>query len=186
MSKNTPQENRGFALLLALVISSIALSIGLSMLYISIKQLTLGTTTHGSEIAFQAANAGMECLRRSRISDETDYVTNGGEVTVDCLGQTGTMTDTNPDNQIQAFDYQFDWTPPGESNERCIKFEAYAFNASSSDVTYNFAPERGIPPRVCSMGDICSTAFVRGFNRSCTEVDAGSIFTVQREISIEF
>jgi hypothetical protein len=177
------QENKGFALLLSLIISSIALSIGLSMLHITIKQLTLGTTTRGSEIAFQVASAGMECLRHVRANDPVDYITDGGTVTVDCLGQSGTMTDSDVDPEIQDFTYQFDWVTVDGS--QCIEFEAYVIDASSNAVTLYFTAEREAAPKVCALGDICSVAFVRGFNRSCA--DAGSsIFTVQRELSIEF
>ena len=84
MNKKQLQENKGFALLLSLIISSIALSIGLSMLHITLKQLTLGTTTRGSEVAFQVARAGMECLRQARSNDPVDYVSDGGTVTIDC------------------------------------------------------------------------------------------------------
>ena len=183
MNKKQLQENKGFALLLSLIISSIALSIGLSMLHITLKQLTLGTTTRGSEIAFQVANAGMECLRHARNEDPVDFITDGGEVTVNCLGQSGTMTDSDGDTEIQEFNYQFDWV--NADGTQCLEFEAYAMDASSAEVTLNFAVEREMLDKVCALGDVCAIAFVRGFNRSCA--DAGSsIFTVQRELSIEF
>jgi len=181
MNKITQQKEKGFALLLALIISSIALSIGLSMLHITLKQLTLGTTTRGSEVAFQAANAGMECLRYARSQDAADFITNGGIVTFDCLGQTSAVVDVNGTDGIQEFHNQFDWSYNGES--LCIEIEAYLLNAVNAPGVKIF-PNRNIT-KTCALGDICTIAFSRGYNRSCADVGA-SIFTVQREISIEF
>ncbi len=68
MNKHTPQTG-GFALLLTLIISSVALSIGLSLLDITVKQLSLGATARESEIAFQVAATAMNCLQFARNTD---------------------------------------------------------------------------------------------------------------------
>jgi len=175
-------NNKGFALLLSLIISSIVLSIGLSMLNITLKQLTLGTTTRGSEIAFQTASAGMECLRYTRTAKSADFVA-GNPVIADCLVTTAS-TRSQPDTDVDLYHFDdMDWSISGGS--QCIDMDVYIFNASvtgaNADVT---ADARGVS-KTCSAGDICTYGFVQGYNRSCAEITS-SIFTVQRELTIEF
>jgi Tfp pilus assembly protein PilX len=55
-------HKRGFVLLFAVLISSILLSIGLGMFSIAYKELLLSTTDRESQVAFYAADTGMECV----------------------------------------------------------------------------------------------------------------------------
>lgn len=48
----------GFALLLALIVSSVVLAIGISILNISVNQINLSATARESEFSFQAAHIG--------------------------------------------------------------------------------------------------------------------------------
>lgn len=58
MIKNQP---RGFTLLIAVVLTSVLLSVGLALLDISLKQVTLSSTARQSQYAFYAADSAMEC-----------------------------------------------------------------------------------------------------------------------------
>lgn len=53
--------HKGFTLIIAVLISSVVLSIGLSMFNISIKQSILSSTARESQSSFFAADSGMEC-----------------------------------------------------------------------------------------------------------------------------
>ena len=170
------QKNKGFALLLSLIISSIALSIGLSMLQITMKQLTLGTTTKGSEIAFQATNAGMECLRYHR----KDFAA-GGTVTVSCLGLDVNMTESGGAVVNRYTEKDFNLPVPGGSV--CIKMQAMVVQPSSDHTESNIF-DTGKDSE-CKANDTCMYAIVRGHNRSCAEI-GGSIFTAQRELTHGF
>jgi Tfp pilus assembly protein PilX len=59
--KNTNQ--RGFALLFSVLVSSLLLSIGLSIFSIAIKELSISTSGRQSQLAFYAADSGRECAR---------------------------------------------------------------------------------------------------------------------------
>jgi len=52
---------KGFAMLFAVLASSIVLSIGLSIFNLTIKELTLSSSGSESQIAFYAADTGAEC-----------------------------------------------------------------------------------------------------------------------------
>ena len=183
MNKYQTQQ-RGFALLLSLIISSIALAIGLSMLHITLKQLTLGSTTRGSEIAFQAANAGMECLRYTRNLETLDFVAGDSSVPLSCLGASGNFTFDGSASPVYRYTYPtLNWNT--SDGNVCIDMELFVVDASGAPpagITHTF-PNSG--NKTCSSGDVCTYGFVRGYNRSCGEI-AGSIFTVQRELTAEF
>src|SRR6056297_3030355 len=70
MADNT-QSQSGFALLVSLIVVSVVVSVGLVLLDVTIKQLRLSSNSTDSEIAFHAANAGMECAQfwRRDLSD---------------------------------------------------------------------------------------------------------------------
>lgn len=55
------ETNGGFTLLLSVLIASLILTIGLSILNIAFKELTLSSSARESVIAFYAADSGAEC-----------------------------------------------------------------------------------------------------------------------------
>lgn len=52
---------KGFAMLFSVLVSSLLVAIGLSIFNITLKELTISTAGRESQIAFYAANSGMEC-----------------------------------------------------------------------------------------------------------------------------
>jgi len=58
------QPNRGFAMLFSVLVSSLLVVIGLSIFNITLKELTISTSARESQIAFYAANSGLECALR--------------------------------------------------------------------------------------------------------------------------
>ena len=54
--------NSGFALLFAVLMSSLMLSIGLSIFGIAIRELSISTAARQSIFAFYAADSGRECV----------------------------------------------------------------------------------------------------------------------------
>ncbi len=59
--KKTIQNNRGYTLLFAVLVSSIVLSVGISILTISKKEFLLSSSARESISAFYAADSGLEC-----------------------------------------------------------------------------------------------------------------------------
>ncbi len=66
------QYNKGYTLLFAVLVSSLVLSVGISILNISKKEFLLSSSARESTIAFYAADSGLECAaywdRRSKFS----------------------------------------------------------------------------------------------------------------------
>jgi hypothetical protein len=55
------RRNRGFTLFIAIIVSSLLLSVGFSLSNIIFKQLIFSSTGKDSQIAFYAADSGVEC-----------------------------------------------------------------------------------------------------------------------------
>ena len=183
----TQKNEKGFALLLAVIVSSVVMSVGLSMLNITLKQLSLGSNTRGSEIAFQVANAGMECLQYNynTLINDSDFTTSDGQsVSFSCFGDTDIVSDAQSgDSEIQQFNPEFDWNTAGASSDYCVEFEVHVINATGGAVSQSF-PDRGITEN-CALGDICTAAFSRGHNKDCSAIGNG-VTAVQRELTIVF
>lgn len=178
------QNNKGFALLLSLIISSIVLSIGLSMLHVTLKQLTLGSTTKGSEISFHATSAGMECLRYERNTQSAAFESTaaGGTISIDCLGTTISATDTAGGSRVNRYYFEGDWNTT--DGDLCIKMDIMIVQDPTGDNTRTNIFGTGENPE-CTQNDVCTYALVKGHNRSCADI-GNSIFTVQRELTLGF
>lgn len=55
------KEPRGFTLLIAILLSTIAVTLGVSLLEVSYKQVILSSTAKQSQYAFYSADSAMEC-----------------------------------------------------------------------------------------------------------------------------
>ena len=80
-------SSRGFALLMTLLVVAVVVSITLAVIELSIKQLNLAVTAKDSEIAFHAANAGMECVRYARRTASTSLESGENSVRFDCFNK---------------------------------------------------------------------------------------------------
>lgn len=181
-------NHQGFALLLTLMVVSVVLSIGLTLLNITIKQLTLSVTGRESEIAFHIAGAMLECtlLHRQRPSTASEFEDGTGP---DMLCGTVTSSDTDIGNdtavangRVYHHDYQFNYS---SGRGACGEVSMYVLDASADtgDVTTTFSGE-GLADATCASGNTCTVAFARGFNRDCGNLS--SLRTVQREFSVRF
>jgi hypothetical protein len=82
---------RGFTLLVAVVLSSVALAIGLSLLNISYKQVLLASAAKQSQNAFYAADSVLECaLYFDQQLDAFNYITAAPAASIICNGITVT------------------------------------------------------------------------------------------------
>ncbi len=174
-------DNRGFALLLAMIVAGVVVSIGLSLLSITLKQLDLRMNTRGSEVAFQAAAAGMDCVRFLRNAYPTQFTEDGGTVPVECFDLSGvTISDTDSVTWRQQFSTQLDWSTA--VGNRCLDIEVVVLNATADARSYT---PSGRPTITCDSGDICTTAWVAGYNTACTNI-SGNNNAVQRELTASF
>ena len=89
-------SQRGFTLLIAVILASVALAIGLALLDIAYKQVVLASAAKQSQTAFYAADSVMECaLYYDQQRNLFAYSASSGSVT--CNGNSAVAaTFTNP------------------------------------------------------------------------------------------
>lgn len=190
MAFKTTTTESGFALLLSIIISSVVLSIGLTLLSVTLKQLNLSATGRESEIAFQMANLGMECGRYWR----TEYTlpfslnsTNANELRIDCSDITNLAPREfetigiagAPTSYLNRAKYFFDIQVGPEL--RHVALEINVIVANEDIVDYPIGRIR----KNCSADERCTVIVSQGYNREESEVTS-SIFAVQRELTAEY
>lgn len=196
MTHPDQQTRAGFALLITVIVLGVVAAVGLAMVELTINQVRLATNAKDSEVAFHAANAGLECARYWRSNQSAAVESGDSTLTPSCFG--GSLTDnTASDPELasgvsgdgSAYQYQWDFT--WGSPERCSRVNLIAAVADSggSGMTVNnmetLVP--GYPDgttKDCDAGGRCTVISVQGFNRACGNV--GTFGTVQREVLVQF
>lgn len=194
----------GFALLLSIVVASIVLAIGITMLNLTVKQLTLSSVARESNISFHAAEAGTDCIRYWRqkkagkfIDDTIGFFADRNNApNIKCFGKNsnyrfGERLDRKRSGYMNKFIYQYDWGY--KTDKFCTEIDMYIMVAdgNGNDYTYNFAKHNisvaagkdGV--KTCRADDVCTLTIVRGYNRACSDL-ASSLMTVEREITSQF
>jgi len=90
MIKKIKSKNKGFAILFAVLISSLLLAVGFSVYNISVKELVISNFEAGSRQAMYSAQSGMECalywgsLPLSQIKDSFPQISAGSSKDFTC------------------------------------------------------------------------------------------------------
>lgn len=195
-NNKTQPNNKGFALLLTLLVVAVLVSIGLSVLSLTIKQVRLASNARDSEAAFHAANAGLECAVYWR-RQEADDMENGRSIgPIRCFKEPSSqnVTPSTIINTTNAkafrYQYQFQWGDP----VRCTQIDTIVGSSSLSGTGLTIPDVRtyieGYPSdssnnarKECEPGTRCSIISVRGYNKACSLIN--SYGTVQREVLLE-
>ncbi len=100
----THTTHKGFALLIAVILSSVALAIGLALLDISFKQVVLATAAKQSQVAFYAADAALECaLYYDQQVNAFDYTTPVSGLSCDALAVTNYSSPNGSNPRVTTF-----------------------------------------------------------------------------------
>jgi len=188
------KQKSGFALLISLIVVGVVVSIGLTILDVTVKQMSLSTNSKESESAFHAANAGLECIQHWRLKDADDFEV-GDSVSVTCFGlpdktltavslPSGVLT---PHGDLHLYETEFTWN--SSAGDRCSEITMFIINSSDSEK----AEVQGIkdifpgypygPRKDCEISGRCTVTAVRGYNKSCSNKNTTG--TIQREVLIE-
>lgn len=196
----------GFALLMTLLVVSVIISVGLTILDVTIKQVRLSSNAKESEIAFHAASAGLECAQYQR-RNQAAVMEAGTTLTADCFGvrvartnstvtsissNSITVTPANASTTSYHYAYQVTWGPNNE--KRCSHVDTIIINAPTATGTVNQTDMSAIIPgypssgKTCPTGGICTVVAVKGFNRACPDSPSARFpaGTVQREVLLEY
>jgi len=114
-------NNRGFTLLLAALVASIALSLGASIYNIVQKQLILSSLGRDSQFAFYAADMATECalfwdVRTDQSGGHTLWASTTPPASVSCEGQAASSTFAY---SAPTSTFSFQYQPSGSSVGNC-------------------------------------------------------------------
>jgi hypothetical protein len=188
MKRNT--HERGIALLVTLLIMTVILGVSSSLLNVTLKQYQFSSIGLQSEIAFHAANAGVECLMYHDYLNypisKFDVNGNGtgttSESNVLCMGQTSNDF-VNGGNTVVSGEeqrFQFNWqdTTVAGSPTLCTNVSIYKYynTATAQDMSASLGR-----PVSCTAGVICTVIKSRGYNVPCSATTTPR--TVERELT---
>ena len=181
------KEHRGFALLLSIIVSSVVLAIGVSILKISVNQLQLSATARESEMAFQASQSLTECLKYRAAPLDSPYRSLPFPAPMEyCMGTLPRDVTEDVSSNFAQYSYVYEW---GTDPQLCGAAQLYIMDATDGDVTHQFPlkaiGDSGDGWKTCDAGGSCAVLVTQGYNRPCDQL-SGSIFTIQRELTSEF
>ena len=199
MSTRIQNNQSGITLLITLLLMGVLLGIGATLLNITLKQLQLSSIALESEIAFQAANAGVECALYYDFVDPGhpfDVFGDGKEQanapSISCMGsplvsaaddvsssgkadEDESSTNTKHNGKAASGDeqrFRFEWS------NRCTEVSVYKFFED-----YGKDPDDiGIEVKVngekmrdaeCPEGSECTVIQSRGYNVACGDINTG-------------
>lgn len=155
------KNNRGFAILFAVTLSGIILSIALGVSNIAVREVKFSTSTRFSNEAFFAADTGAECAFYNDRSTSSSFLQNGGSGNVECLGQ-----------KLDLFgDFNSGWSfivpGLGQSGESCAK--VYVTKVEDFDT-----------------GAITTTIVSKGYNIGDELCESTNINRIERELKTTY
>jgi hypothetical protein len=163
MKKIKTKNNRGFAILFAVTLSSIVLGIALGVVNISLKEIKFGTSARSTNDAFFAADTGIECALANDKSTSESFI-EAGEPFVYCLG--GEIV---PEGSYPFFEFVISGL--GSAEQSCAKISVLKTEAIDQQ-----------EPPVPATTTIISKGYDTG-DESCDSVNPDRI---EREIKITY
>lgn len=187
-------QKEGFALLITLVVVSVVLAIGLSLLFVTTRQYLLAVTANESEKAFQSAQIGLECLRYHRAQPATlakflrDDLSDPTP-SLECAGVTSAVVNSSGDPEVidggnyWLYNYRYSFEFNGDQCAEPSLYVADFRGYGGPDINLAVSGE-GLDTIRCTAGNVCTAIFARGYNRPCDDLDA--IYSIQREVTIQY
>lgn len=202
VNRTVPTDERGITLLITLLLMGVLLGVSTSLINITLKQYQLSGIALASEIAFQAANAGLECALYhdfpaagvSPFAVPDDGSEQAVAPNIDCMGVNASSDDgSNLPNYSDANEtdgksmsggeqrFEFTWgSDPDAADKLCSIVSVYKFSSGGSDVPVTIGNRdfRGGDP--CPAGSVCTVIQARGYNVPCNQIST-SPRVVERE-----
>ena len=186
--KQGKKSESGFALLMTIIVAGVVISIGLSILDLSLKQARLASIAKESEVSFHAANAGMECARYWRRA-ASSTMERGGAINPLCFSATpSAYSVVQVSTGVFLYNYSFTW---GSPDQRCSQITTLVASSTAPGPDLVINNMKALVPgypngntKTCIAGERCSVVSVRGYNRPCNT--ATGYGTVQREVLLQF
>jgi hypothetical protein len=172
----------------------VLLGVSASLLNITLKQYQLAGVSYASEVAFQAANAGMECALYHDWNDDVDgsapgkqgpfdvpgnYTGQTSSVTLNCMGDSHINGSGSESGDEQIF--ELEWSNGGET--LCTEISVYKYYEESGYDGDSTGPQvyvEGDFDKICPEDSECTVIQSRGYNVACNSIGTAAR-VVERE-----
>jgi len=188
-----PHPERGIALLITLLIMTVLLGVSASLLNVTLKQFQFSAIGLSSEMAFQAANAGMECFlyQDYMLYPDSRFDVNGDgtavppEAGVTCAGEVSNDL-VNGGNDVMSGEeqrFRYTWGDPTLCTDVSI-YKYYEIGTIDGDsVGPDMSASLGRAGN-CPEDVVCTVVRSRGYNVACPAgSDPFPLRTIEREIT---
>lgn len=178
-------HERGIALLITLLVMGVLLAISAFLLDVTLRQFQLSNIGRDSEIAFQAAEAGIECEMYTDATNANapktfDVPENNADQTdastMKCFSGGGQSTITNTATHSGgAQTFRYEWGTPVV----CTDISVYQFYSTSNNVPVIVDSVQ--VGNDCPQGFRCTVVKSRGYNTGCSNISNAKV--IEREIT---
>ena len=169
MFKFKIKKNNGYTLLFAVLVSSLVLSIGISILTISKKEFLLATSARDSSSAFYASDGGMECAIYADTKNNAFSTSSNRTAFLGCNIVTSSFSVTTlPLNNFKKFVFHIKLGDSGGSCAQIVVEKKWNFNDNVPFTT------------------IQSKGYNLGWNESTSLCDVPSAKRVERALFISY
>jgi hypothetical protein len=189
-------KEKGITLLITLLLMGVLLGVSTSLMNITMKQYQLSGIALSSEVAFQAANAGLECILYHdfpALGDSPFTVPDdGGEQAarpqVACMDggmvQADDTRDDDADGLMKSGEeqlFEFTWgVASASSAQLCSKVSVHKFSDADNPVSVVVEGRDYRNGSDCPAGSVCTVVQARGYNVACGDISSNSR-VVERE-----
>lgn len=169
MTTINQRRERGFTLFIAILTASIILAIGISILHITLKEFMLATTARDSQMAFYAADGGMECALywdNSVAAAGSKFLPSSGAQTISCMGSAVQQIGGGGNELVGGIAYgttenfQMQWGTP----TLCARVGVTKYFHATNPISL---PDGS----TCAAGLVCTIIESKGYNKACTSLN---------------
>ncbi|HEV7702058.1 MAG TPA: hypothetical protein VGO63_01270 [Candidatus Paceibacterota bacterium] len=160
--KTSPSSTTGFAILFAVTLSAILLSIALGVANIALKEVKFGTSARSTNEAFFAGDTGIECALINDRSESDIFNSTSGATDVNCLGGKIILNGSYPY-------WEFTLSDLGSANQSCSKVSVSKLDDNTTD-----------PPLTIT------TIIAKGYDVGDSNCDSTNPNRVEREIKTTY
>lgn len=114
-ARTTTRQQRGFALLIAVILTSVVLAVGMALLDISYKQVLLSSSAKNSQYAFYNADSALECALYYDQQQGAFFYGSTYNGTIQCNNLTVTNLASNQDSNQRTTTFSVPCTGGGSS-----------------------------------------------------------------------
>jgi hypothetical protein len=179
-------NQRGIALLITLLIMSVLLAVSSSLLNITLKQYQFSSIGLASEVSFQSANAGIECMLYHDYVNYPPTPGNPGKFDIGqnkpaiaCMGANDSVGGSAVIASGAAQNFRFNWGSPAVCTDVSI-YKFFELGTTDGNAT---GPDMSTALRRagnCAEDVTCTVIQSRGYNTACASLNTPRV--IEREI----